>query len=302
MNFFSRLAAIAIFMLTAATAMPNELKCSVEINADKVQNTAGETFSSLKEAISEYLNTTAFTTAQYSPVEKIECRLFFTVNDYTDNTVSGTLQIQSSRPVYGSSYTTTLLNFKDNDISFAYTPGDRIVHSLNSVESSLSTLLDFYAYLIIGLDGDSFAPKGGDGAYELAAQIMQLARNTGDKGWRAIDDNRNRASLLTGITEGASSAIRTLYYDYHRKGLDIMSVSPDKGRAAITEALGALPGIAQAAPMSVILSMFRDTKLDELTNVYSKGSRDERDKVYKMLVDIYPTEAARLEPIKESKD
>ena len=277
----------------------SELNCNVEINASKVSNASPETFNALKEAIAEYMNTTSFTDAQYSPIEKIECRLYLTINDYTDNKVTGSLQVQSSRPVYGSSYTTTLINLVDNDISFSYTPGDRIIHSTTTIESNLAAILDYFAYLIIAIDSDSFAPKGGDRMYEAAAQIVQLARNTSEKGWRAIDDPKNRASILTAITEGNSSSIRNIYYDYHRKGLDIMSVSPDKGRAAITESLKTLESIASAAPMSPVLTLFRDTKLDELSNIYSKGPSDERKSVYNLLVEIYPTEAKRLESIKE---
>ncbi len=294
--------AVFLFSLFAVTMKGAELNCNVEINVDKVSSASPETFAALKDAIAEYMNTTAFTGAQYSPVEKIDCKIFLTVNDYTDNIVSGTLQVQSTRPVYGSSYTTPLINYKDNDINFSYTPGDRIIHTTGTVDSNLAALLDFYAYLIIAVDSDSFAPKGGDSMYEAAAEIVQLARNTGEKGWRAIDDQRNRASLLTAITEGSSSAIRDIYYGYHRKGLDIMSENPDKGRSAITETLKSLPVIATSAPMSAVLPLFRDAKLDELANVYSKGPVDERKDIYNLLVEIYPTEARRIESIKESKD
>ena len=292
---------VVVFLSSFVTQFikASELNCNVEINAAKVTNASPETFNALKEAIAEYMNTTSFTDAQYSTIEKIDCKLYLTVNDYTDNTVTGTLQVQSSRPVYGSSYTSTLINLVDNDISFSYTPGDRIIHTSSSVESNLAAILDFFAYLIIAVDSDSFAPKGGDRMYEAAAEIVQLARNTGEKGWRAIDDSRNRASLLSAITEGNSSAIRNIYYDYHRKGLDIMSVSPDKGRAAITESLKALQSVASAAPMSPVITLFRDTKLDELSNIYSKGPDDERKSVYNMLIEIYPTEAKRIESIKE---
>lgn len=292
---------VVVFLSSFVTQFikASELNCNVEINAAKVTNASPETFNALKEAIAEYMNTTSFTDAQYSTIEKIDCKLYLTVNDYTDNTVTGTLQVQSSRPVYGSSYTSTLINLVDNDISFSYTPGDRIIHTSSSVESNLAAILDFFAYLIIAVDSDSFAPKGGDRMYEAAAEIVQLARNTGEKGWRAIDDSRNRASLLSAITEGNSSAIRSIYYDYHRKGLDIMSVSPDKGRAAITESLKALQSVASAAPMSPVITLFRDTKLDELSNIYSKGPADERKSVYNMLIEIYPTEAKRIESIKE---
>lgn len=301
MNSYLRIIIAFCALFSIFTAKGAELKCDVEVNASKVSNASPETFTALKEAITEYMNTTSFTDAQYLPVEKIDCKLYFTVNEYTDNVVTGTLQIQSSRPVFSSSYSTPLINFKDNDISFSYTPGDRIIHTTSTVESNLAALLDFYAYLIIGIDSDSFAPKGGDRLYESAAEIVRLARNTGEKGWRTLDDQRNRASLLASITDGSSSAIRNIYYDYHRKGLDVMFMSPDKGRASITESLKVLQHIASTSPMSAVLPLFRDSKLDELANVYSKGPADERKNIYNLLIEIFPTETQRLESIKEDK-
>jgi hypothetical protein len=293
------LTAICLCACLTRHADAAELNCSVEINAEQLANASPETFSSLRELIAEYLNTTAFTTAEYSPVEKIECKFFFTITAYNDNTVAGSLQVQSNRPIFGSSYISPILNFKDSDISFQYTPGDRIVRTSSSVESNLAAILDFYAFLIIALDSDTFAPSGGEAAYEAAANIVQLARVTGEKGWRAIDDQRNRASLLAAITEGPASKIRELLYSYHRTGLDIMGISPDKGRAAIAKALPMLDNIAAAAPMSVALSMVRDAKLDEIVNIFSKGTRDERKAVLTTLSGIYPTEKSRLESLKD---
>ena len=289
---------LTLIVAALTAALSSELNCKVEVNVSRTETMPADVARQLQEAIAEYVNTTSFTELRIAPAERIECRMFLDVTSYADEKVSGTLTVQSTRPVYDSTYTTTLLNFKDSDISFAYSPGQQLVFARDAIDSPLTALLDFYVYLIMGLDFDSFGADGGSPFYEAAAQIVSLARTTGEKGWRAIDDNRCRAALLAALTDQPTAACRRMLYDYHRRGLDEMSMSPDKGRATITQALETLRKVLQTAPMSVALSMWRDAKLDELINVYSKGSQSERDQVYDLLMQLYPTEQIRLNDIK----
>lgn len=289
---FMFLCAAAAFGLTA-----QELNCTVEVNSSQVQGNE-QVFETLQQAVNDYMNTTKFTNANFSPNEKIECRLFFTITEYTDDVVKGDLQIQSSRPVYNSSYTTTLINFKDNKIEFSYREHEPLVFSETNMESNLTAILNYYAYLILAIDFDSFSPRGGQPYFERLQTIVQLAQSSGEVGWKAFEDNRNRSAVLSAFTDPNTTAIRDMIYKYHRRGLDEMSVSPDKGRATITEALSTLGKIYSSAPMSVGLSMWRDAKLDELINVYSKGSQSERDGVWQLLMDLYPAEHSRLDKIK----
>lgn len=297
MKIFSSLLLAAIAMCGAASVSAQELNCTVEVNTSQIQGQE-QTFNTLQEAINEYMNSTKFTQAQFSPNEKIECRLFLTVKEYTDDIVKGDLQVQSSRPVYNSSYTTTLLNFKDNKIEFEYRPNDQLIFSETTMESNLTALLNYYAYLILALDFDSFSPQGGQPYFDRLQSIVQMAQSSGEVGWKTYDDNRNRAAVLMAFTEPNTQGIRDLIYQYHRRGFDEMSVAPDKGRATITQALEILRQIQEKAPMSVALTMWHDAKLDELVNVYSKGSQAERDGVYKLLLDLYPTDQSRLNDIK----
>ncbi|MBD5244213.1 MAG: DUF4835 family protein [Bacteroides sp.] len=292
-----RLIWLGCIILTAVVARCAELNCSVEINADRIPTTAREVFTTLQQAMAEYLNTTSFTEAQFSSNEKIDCKFFLTVNSYADNVVTGSLQVQSTRPVFDSTYTTPLLNIKDNDISFSYSQGEPLTFSHSEVTSNLTALLDFYAYLIIALDFDSFSSHGGTPYYEEADRIVQLSRSGAEKGWRAIDDPRNRASMLAALTEPPASAIRDIIFTYHRQGLDRMTVSPDKGRTAITGCVRSLAEIAHTSPMSAVLPLFHDTKLDELTGVYSKSAADERKEVARILAEIYPTATTLTERI-----
>lgn len=291
------LISIAILAVASSNISAQELNCSVEVNSSKVSG-QDHVFETLQEAINDYMNTTKFTSAQFTPAEKIDCRLFLTVNEYTDDVIKGELQIQSTRPVYNSSYTTTLINFKDTKIEFTYRENEPLVFSENSIESNLTALLDYYAYLILAVDFDTFSPRGGQTYFDRMASIVQMAQSLGEVGWKQFEDNRNRAALLGAFTDPQTMEIRDLLYQYHRKGLDEMSVSPDKGRSNITQNLSILQKIYQASPMSVVLSIWRDAKLDELVNVYSKGSQSERDDVYNLLTELYPTEATRLNDIK----
>lgn len=284
--------------LLPSVIMAEELNCTVEVNAEQVEGSNKEVFKTLQSAITDYMNTTKWSNAQFSPNEKIECKLFFTIKKYENEVMSGDLQIQSSRPVYNSSYTTTLINFKDSKIEFPYRENDPLIHSENTMENNLTAILDFYANLILAIDFDSFSRKGGEPFYEKADAIVQMAQSAGESGWKAFEDNKNRAAVLSAFTQPSTAAIRELLYNYHRGGLDEMSTSPDKGRAKITESLQVLKQIYDAAPMSVALSMFRDAKLDELVNIYSKSQQSEREGVYELLYPLYPTDNDRLTKIK----
>ena len=295
---------LTLFIITVAAsfgAAAQELNCTVEINSEQVSGTNKQVFETLSQAINDYMNTTIFTNTQFSPNEKIECRLFFTIKEYNDDNMVGDLQVQSIRPVYNSSYTTTLINFKDAKIEFTYRENEPLVFSQTSMESQLTAILNFYAYLILAVDFDSFSPKGGEAYFEQLKTIVQMAQSSGETGWKAFEDTKNRSAVLSAFTDPATSDIRDMYYTYHRRGLDEMALSPDKGRAQITASLDAIKKVAEVAPMSVALSMIKDAKLDELVNVYSKAPADERLKVYNLLQPIYPTEQQRLDKIKEGQ-
>lgn len=291
-----------VALVFALNISAQELNCKVEINSDQVEGTYKQVFTTLEQAMNEYMNTNIFTNNQFSANEKIDCRLFFTVKEYTDGKINGDLQIQSSRPVYNSTYTTTLVNFKDTKIDFTYQENEPLVFTLDRMESQITAILNFYAYLILALDYDSFSPRGGEPYFERLKTIVQQAQSSGETGWKAFEDTKNRSAVLSAFTDQSTQSLRDLLYDYHRRGLDEMSVSPDKGRAKITETMSVINQVYSAAPMSVGLSMFKDAKLDELVNIYSKANAEERTKVYNILQEIYPTEQERLEKIKNGSD
>ncbi len=296
-------ALLAIVMAVAiqGRAYAQELNCNVEVNSDKVSNANKEIFTTLQQAIADYMNTTKWTDAQFGSNEKIECKLFLTISTYNDGTnrMTGDLQVQSTRPVYNSSYTTTIINFKDTKIDFPYQENQPLVFSEQDMQDNLTAILNFYAYMILAMDFDTFSPNGGTPYYEKAANVVRMAQSSGETGWKAFEDTKNRSAVLSAFTDKSTSGIRDILYQYHRQGLDQMVVSVDKGRAAITQSIATLKKVYDVAPMSVCLSMFKDAKLDELVNIYSKANSTEKQAVYEDLYPLYPTETARLNKIKE---
>lgn len=298
LKYLSALAGIII----SSYASAQELNCLVEVNAQKIEGASKSVFQTLQEAMADYMNENRFSNASFSHNEKIDCRLFLTVSEYSDNRITGDLQVQLSRPVYNSTYTTTLFNFKDNRISFEYREGEPLVFNVYAVDNNLTAILNYYAYLFLAIDFDSFSPKGGEQFFDKAATVVQAAQSLGEIGWKAFEDPKNRSGVLTSFTSPSNSAYRQMFYDYYRKGLDEMVTSPDKGRASITNSLYALETVYKADPMSAVLSIFRDSKFDELVNIYSKAPRTERDMVYRILQSIYPAENERLNKIKKGDE
>lgn len=297
-----KLLVLMMLLMTVRGLRAQEFRATVEVNTQKIEGTNKNVFDQLQESMNSYMNETRFSDATFSPTEKLETRLFFTISEYDGTRMKGDLQVQLIRPVYNATYTTTLFNFKDNKIEFNYSEGDPLTYNEQQPENNLSAILDYYANLLLAIDFDSFSPNGGQRFYDRAQQIVQYQQSSGETGWRTFDDTKNRAAVLDTYTNSNTGGIRELLYQYHRKGLDEMVTSPDKGRAAITESLQQIKKVYDVAPMSVALSIFRDSKLDELVNVYSKAPETERVTVYDLLQPIYPTESERLNKIKTPEE
>lgn len=298
MKRFFRFILPTCLLLVTFPSIAQEFRANVEVNSSQIEGTNKNVFETLKEQMNSYMNETKFSEATFSPVEKIECNVYLTVSEYTGDRIKGDLQLQLIRPVYNSTYTTTLFNFKDTRVEFDYSEGDPLTYNSTQPENNLTAILDYYANLFLAIDFDTFSPRGGERFYERAQSIVQMQQSSGEIGWRTFEDTKNRAAVLNSYTDGNTAGIRNLLYNYHRKGLDEMVTSPDKGRGVITESLQEIKKIYDNSPMSVALSIFRDSKLDELVNVYSKAPESERTDVYNLLQPIYPTESSRLDKIK----
>lgn len=278
-----------------------ELNARIKINSDKIQGTNKQVYTTLQTALTEFINNKKWTDATFAVNERIDCSITIIVNEVpSDNSFKSEIQIQASRPVYNSTYPTTLLNFSDKQLDFEYTEFEPLEYTENTLNSNLTATIVFYIYTILGLDFDSFSPKGGTAYLQQAQQIVSLAQaQAGWTGWKAFDSNRNRHAVATALTDNAADQFRELWYTYHRKGLDEMAANPDRGRTTILSTLPILEQIKSARPTSVLLQMFTDAKLDEVVNVYSKATTPEKQEGYKILSNLYPSQIDRLEPLKK---
>ena len=278
-----------------------ELNARITINSDKVQSTNKQVFKTLQDALNDFVNNKKWTDATFAMNERIDCSMTLIINEMvSDNSFKGEIQVQARRPVYNSSYTTTLLNYRDTELSFDYTEFEPLEYTENTLNSNLIATVVFYIYTILGLDFDSFSPKGGTAFFEQAMQIVSLAQAQPTwTGWKAFENDRNRHALATALTDNTSELFRDMWYNYHRKGLDEMAANPDRGRTTIISALPALQEVKKARPTSVLLQMFADAKLDEIIAIYSKAITQERQEGYKMLFEIYPAQSTRLEELQK---
>lgn len=277
-----------------------ELNCTVKINSDQVEGTNKQVFATLERSLSEMVNTRKWTELSFSGIEKIDCTFQLTIKKVTDQTrYSAELIVQSRRPVFNAAYTTALMNFKDTEVEFNYQENEPLVYNEQTIENNLVAVFTYYIYMILGVDSDSFAPLGGSPYFRRAEQIVTQAQSSSEKGWRAFDNNRNRYALVTALLQESLMPYRRFWYDYHRKGLDDLALNVDKGRAQITRSMKALTEIREREPQSVLLSLFIDTKLDELVNLYSKTNQTEKENVYKLLMNIYPAYGSRLADLRK---
>ena len=298
-----RIVLFITLLLFSSALIAQELNCTVTVNSSKIESADTDLFKTLEQSVTEYMNDRKWSNAQIAVNERIECKLYITVNSVEDTRYNCDIQIQASRPVYNSSYTTTTLNLKDTQCSFTYQEYEPLIYNESMFENNLTCILNFYAYLILGVDFDTFAPKGGEMFFQQAEKFVMMGQGSQEAGWEAFGNNRNRAAILAAFTEERTSGYRTLLYDYHRKGFDEMSVSVDKGRKVITDAIkNQLKSIYETNSMSVLLPIFCDSKLDELVNLYSEAPQTEREEVYKILSNIYPTEEQRLSQLRKGKE
>ncbi len=290
-----------ICLLLTFSAKTQELNARVTINSDKVQGTNKQVFTTLQTALTEFINNRKWTDATFAVNERIDCSFTLIINEMpTESSFKGELQIQARRPVYNSSYSTTLFNFRDTQLDFDYTEFEPLEYTQNTLQNNLTASVVFYIYVILGLDFDSFAQTGGSPFIQQAMQVVTLAQSEmAWTGWKAFDSNRNRHALATALTDNTSAVFREMWYTYHRKGLDEMAANPDRGRTTLIETLPALKEIQTARPGSVLMQLFSDSKLDEVVSVYSKANQTEKQEGYKLLSTIFPTQTTRLEPLKK---
>lgn len=283
-------------------AAAQELKCTITVNSDKVQGSNKSMFTTLQQSMEEFVNNTKWTNLTFQDKERIECSMMLVVSAVQDNIIIGELTCQSRRPVYGSSYTTPLLNIKDNNFNFAYQESDRLDFQQAVFTTNLTALLAYYCYLILGHDMDSFSRLGGTPFFQACEDIATSAQSasletTEAVGWKAFESNRNRYALINNLMDEAFKKYREYYYEYHRLGLDEMSANVANGRARIASGITTLKEANRSRPATYVVNAFLDAKSDELINIFQGGTDAEKKSVYETLVDIDPTRQSAYDKI-----
>ncbi|MBO4612832.1 MAG: DUF4835 family protein [Bacteroidaceae bacterium] len=279
-----------------------ELKAKVVVNTAQLSNTKTEVFDALREKTEAFLNDHQWTSLQFKENEKIDCNFNITVNswDESEGMIKSALLMTCSRPVFNSTYNTTLYSVRDGEFQFRFQASDQLEWNADNVDNNLTAMLAYYAYMIIGYDMDSMSPKGGTTYLQTAENIVNNAQNLGFPGWSSFNDNKNRFGLLNDYLDGSMEDYRMLVYKYHRDGLDQMADDAEKGRAAITEALNLLESSKDARTMSQLPVLFTEYKRDEMVNIYSgKGTSEERDAVYDILFGINTSLSSYWEKLKK---
>ena len=280
-----------------------ELDARISINHSQVQGTDASVFDDLEQNLTRFVNERQWTSMQVYKNERIQCSFNITVTKYdkASNVFTCKAVVQANRPVYNASYTTTLYSNTDNDFNFEYAQFDQIQFNEEQVDNQLTALMAYYAYLIIGLDLDSFAPMGGEDVLQRCMNLTNNAQNLNYPGWKAFDSSRNRFAIINDYLDGAMKPFRQLQYDYYRNGLDVMATNADRGRAAITTALEEDLKKAHAdRPLSLLPQIWTDYKRDELANIYrGKGTQKEKQSVYDILFGINASQNTAWEKIKE---
>lgn len=279
-----------------------EINCTVTVNSDQIEGSNKQVYETLKRSIEEYMNQNRWTNMTYAEQEKIECSMLIVVKSVADNMYVCEMTLQSRRPVYGTTYTTPILNFKDPAFNFTYQEFDRIEYQQNQFTTNLTAMLAYYCYLIIGHDQDSFQRLGGTPFFQQCEEIVNACQSASmesleQKGWLAFESNRNRYALINNLLDDAFKKYRNFYYEYHRLGLDEMSANVTNGRARIAEGIPVLKEAYRARPATYVINTFLDAKTDELVDIFSKGTDKEKKTVYDLLMDIDATRQGTYEKI-----
>ncbi len=292
-----------IFMLAVLGLRAQELQVKVNINHSQISGTDISVFENLQQTIEHFINERQWTPLQFQKQERIQCSLNITVLRYNrdDNHFECTALIQANRPVYNSSYTTTLYNNKDDNFHFVFSQFDQLNFNDENVDQPLTALLAYYAYLIIGLNLDSFAPMGGTDILQRCMYLVNNAQELGYPGWKSFEDSRNRFAIINDYLDESMRPFRQLQYDYYRKGLDEMSNNAERGRTEISEALeNDLQTAHENKPLSLLPQIWTDIKRDELVNIYKgKGTQKEKERIYNLLISLNASQSNAWENIKK---
>jgi hypothetical protein len=293
---------ILICMCLTINAEAQDLNARVQILSPQIQNTNNKPIEALQQAMAEFLNNRKWSVNELKPQERIDCNIVFNLKEWDGSSnYKGEAQIISSRPVFGTSYNTTLLSVSDKNFEFTYTEGQPLDFSDQNFQNNLSSILAFYAYVIVGLDADSFSKMGGTDYFAKAQTVVNNAQNAPFGGWKAFENLRNRYWISENLQNKTFIPLREALYSYHRQGLDLMSDDINKGRKNIASAIEKLTELDKQKQGSILNNIFFSAKADEIIDIFKKSDPLERTKVYNVMVEVDPANASKYEELKTAK-
>lgn len=283
---------------TLPELMAQELNCSVSVIAPRIQTSDRRVFTTLQTSVTEFLNNTKWTSDKYKNEEKIECSIQIELSERvgTDE-YKGSIQVSSRRPVYGTSYNSPVLNYKDDDFNFRYIEYQPFEYNDGQTNPNLLMVLAFYAYTVIGFDAETYAPNGGNPYFAKAQAIVANSSNAAEPGWKAFEGLRNRFWLMENINNPIYKPIRTFYYEFHRKSLDVMSKKTDESARLAGASLEKLRKVHIDKPLSVFMKTLFDAKVDEMVNLFTGAPADVKATAKQTLSDIDPINTTKYQKI-----
>jgi hypothetical protein len=278
-----------IGMFISIFAGAQEFFCTVQVNSQQIQGTDKRVYESMNTALTEFVNDRRWTNYSFKANERIECTMVITIKDRPSvDQFKATINIVATRPVYGTTYNSTLLNYIDKDFEFEYVEFQALIFQDNQFDSNLTSVIAFYLYVILGIDFDSFSDHGGTPFFEKAQEIVNTAQGTAYTGWSSFDNQRNRYWMAEYYLDNSYSEIRNFMYRYHFKGMDILAEKTQQGRTEIMESLKLLQKVAKERPGLFTLQLIMDAKRDEFVNIFKEGNPTEKTDVIEILKEIDP--------------
>lgn len=286
---------IIVFLFVKQNYFGQELNCQVKINYTQIQGTTNkQIFEQLEKAIYEFMNNKKWTKEIYTTNERIDCSIFINIKEaISTEDFSASIQVQSRRPVYKSSYYTQLFNYEDDNFTFKFQQFSQLEFNETTFQNNLTSVLAYYAYIILAVDADSFAPLGGTEYWQKAQLIVNNAQTAAEKGWRSNESNKNRYWIVENALQPVFKGIRNCNYEYCKNGLDIMNEKVEEGRANILKSLDLLKPVYSARPASFTMQLFFNAKTDELINIFKGGLPEEKTKAVETLMLVDPANTTK---------
>ena len=293
---------IIFLVLLSAIIRAQELNCNIQISAQRIQGSNRQVFESMQKDLFEFMNNTVWSNHVFNYAERIDCNILINLTDQLSaDEFKGTIQIQLSRPIFNTTYNSTLLNFIDNNFQFKYVEFQPLEFDPSTNKSSLVSVLAYYTYMVLGFDYDSFAPLGGTEFFQMAEKIVTNAQNAPEPGWKPYDGsrNRNRYWLVKNVLDKEYEGVRQFIYEYYINGLDKMESKAPEARTSMVESLKLMQDVYRKKPdpFMYLVQVVMDAKSDELINIYSAAFPEEKSRVIEILTEIDPSNKSKYEKI-----